>query len=334
MVEHMSAGPSGSTIAEAVRLAARAPSLHNSQPWRWQSDGEVLRLFAVPERMLTTTDPSGRQMLISCGATLDHLRTAMAAAGWRPSVARFPDPGNTTHLADITFEHSPLVTDADRARAAAIDRRYTDRLPFGPPPGWPDFEPILRSAVDTTDTAVSILPEESHPALAHATRMTGARRRYDSNYHAELHWWTGHVIGATGVPKTSLVSPREHEQVDIGRQFPAASSDTGTSGENSSDHAEVLVVSTAGDTPEDHLRSGETVSAVLLESTRAGYATCPLTHLTEISDSRHVVRQLIDGDQSPQILVRVGAPPQRDRRPERTPRLPLTEILSTGRSGD
>ncbi len=334
MVGYMSAGPSGSTIADAVRLAARAPSLHNSQPWRWQSDGEVLRLFAVPERMLTTTDPGGRQMLISCGATLDHLRAAMAAAGWRLSVARFPDPNNKAHLADITFERSPIVTDADRARAEAIDRRFTDRLPFGSPPGWPEFEPVLRSATDSADTAVEILPEESHPALAHATRLTGARRRYDSNYHAELHWWTGHVIGATGVPKSSLISPREHEQVDIGRRFPTTSSVTGPTGENSSDHAVVLVVSTAGDTPAEHVRSGETLSAVLLESTLAGYATCPLTHLTEVPESRRAVRQLSDTDQLPQILVRVGAPPHRDRPPERTPRLPLTEILSDTKSGN
>ncbi len=332
MVGYMSAGLSGSTIADAVRLAARAPSLHNSQPWRWQSDGEVLRLFAVPERMLTTTDPGGRQMLISCGAGLDHLRAALAAAGWSLAVARFPDPNNKAHLADITFERSPIVTDADRARAEAIDRRYTDRLPFGPPPGWSEFEPVLRAATDSADTTVEILPEESHPALAHATRLTGARRRYDSNYHAELHWWTGHVIGATGVPKSSLVSPREHQQVEIGRRFPVTSSDTAHTGENSSDHAVVLVVSTAGDSPAEHLRAGEMLSAVLLESTLAGYATCPLTHLTEVPESRRAVRQLIDGNQLPQILARVGAPPQRDRPPERTPRLPLTEILSDAKS--
>lgn len=333
MVEPMSAGPSGSTIADAVRLATRAPSLHNSQPWRWEFDGEVLRLFAVPERILTTTDPGGRQMLISCGATLDHLRAAMVAAGRRPTVTRFPDPGNPAHLADITFERSANVTDADRDRAAAIDRRYTDRLPFGPPPGWPEFEPVLRAATDSADTAVDILPAESHPELAHATRLTGARRRYDSNYHAELHWWTGHVIGGTGVPKTSLVSPREYERVDIGRQFPTTSAAAAEAADDSPDRAEVLIVSTTGDTPEEHLRSGETLSAVLLESTRAGYATCPLTHLTEVPDSRHAVRRLVDSNRLPQVLVRVGAPPQRERPPERTPRLPVGDILSITSSG-
>lgn len=326
MLAPMMAGPSGSTIEHAVRLAARAPSLHNSQPWRWQVDGDTLRLYTVPERMLPTTDPSGRQMLISCGAALDHLRAALAAEGWRLSATRLPDPVRPALLAAITFDRSEAVTDADRARADAIDRRYTDRLPFPPPPRWPEFEPALRSGPDAAGVAVDVLAQDDHPALAHATALTGARRRYDSAYHAELHWWAGHVVGGTGVPKTSLVSPAEHERVDIGRQFPAAGTDTDAASDE--DRAAVLVLSTTGDTPGEHIRCGEALSAVLLDATAAGYATCPLTHLTEVPDSRTAVRRLIGGERLPQILVRVGAPPQRDSPPARTPRLPLADILS------
>lgn len=322
----MTAGPDGSTIEHAVRLAARAPSLHNSQPWRWEVDSETLRLFTVPERMLPTTDPSGRQMLISCGATLGHLRAALAADGWRAAVTRLPDPGHPALLAALTFDRSAGVTEPERARAAAIDRRYTDRLPFPPPPGWPEFEPELRSGFDSDGVGLDVLTRDDHAALADATKMTGARRRYDSAYHAELHWWAGHVIGGKGVPRTSLVSPAEHERVDIGRQFPAT--DTDTDGATDEDRAAVLVLSTTGDSPGEHIRCGEALSAVLLDATAAGYATCPLTHLTEVPESRTAVRRLIGGERLPQILVRVGAPPHRDRPPARTPRLPLTDILS------
>ncbi|WP_280400915.1 Acg family FMN-binding oxidoreductase [Nocardia carnea] len=324
----MNAGPSASTLEHAVGLAARAPSLHNSQPWQWRADGDVLRLSAARERMLPTTDPSGRQMLISCGATLDHLRAAMAAAGWRLSADRFPDPGDPELLAHITFEHAPTVVEDDRARADAIDRRYTDRLPFGPPPAWDEFEPALRSAVEDREIRVDVLAEDDHPALAHATQMTGARRRYDSAYHAELHWWTGHVIGGAGVPKTSLISPEEHERVDIGRRFPTVPTESDTAADTAEDHAVVLVLSTGADTRDDHVRCGEALSTVLLDATAAGYATCPLTHLTEISDGRTAIRELIGGDRLPQVLIRVGAPPRRDRPPARTPRLPLAEIFS------
>ncbi|MFQ6328674.1 hypothetical protein ACLMAL_21380 [Nocardia sp. CWNU-33] len=70
--------PTGETIEKAVLRAGRAPSLHNSQPWHWTFDGQTLRLFAVPERMLPATDTFGRQMLISCGIALSHLSAAIA----------------------------------------------------------------------------------------------------------------------------------------------------------------------------------------------------------------------------------------------------------------
>jgi hypothetical protein len=79
-------------IKDAVRVACRAPSLHNSQPWRWVLEGDSLQLFADPHRVVRRTDRSGREALISCGVVLDHLRVAMAAAGWTANVDRFPNP--------------------------------------------------------------------------------------------------------------------------------------------------------------------------------------------------------------------------------------------------
>ena len=86
-------------ITGAMELAVRAPSLHNSQPWRWVADGGVLELFADPTRIGRSTDSTGREVLISCGAVLDHFCVAMAAAGWEALIDRFPNPNNHDHLA-------------------------------------------------------------------------------------------------------------------------------------------------------------------------------------------------------------------------------------------
>jgi hypothetical protein len=42
--------PDPQLIREAVSLACHAPSLHNSQPWRWVSEGVALQLWADPWR--------------------------------------------------------------------------------------------------------------------------------------------------------------------------------------------------------------------------------------------------------------------------------------------
>src|SRR6201997_710974 len=128
--------PEPEVIRDAVLLASRAPSLHNSQPWRWVVEGAKMHLWADPRRMMPATDRAGRELTLSCGAILDHLRVAMAAAGWDTAVERFPDPHDPDHLATLSFISKEAVTDADRQRADAILRRRTDRLPFDEPAGW------------------------------------------------------------------------------------------------------------------------------------------------------------------------------------------------------
>ena len=110
-------------IRAAVQLACRAPSLHNSQPWRWVAEGTGLRLYVDRSRILSSTDKSGREAHIGCGAVLDHLCVAMAAAGWIANVERFPDPNNLDHLASLDFSPMSLVTDDQRRRADAILHR-------------------------------------------------------------------------------------------------------------------------------------------------------------------------------------------------------------------
>jgi nitroreductase len=83
-------------IKDVVRSACRAPSLHNAQPWQWVARRGRLALFLDSSRAMVS-DPSGREALIGCGAALDHLRVAIAAAGWQAHIARFPNPNDPNH---------------------------------------------------------------------------------------------------------------------------------------------------------------------------------------------------------------------------------------------
>ncbi|GAB4585659.1 Acg family FMN-binding oxidoreductase [Nocardia sp. IFM 10818] len=322
----MSQIPGVETIKTAVRLAGRAPSLHNSQPWRWVFDGAVLQLYSVPARMLSSTDSSGRQLLLSCGIALGHLRAALAAAGWCATVAYFPNPTRHDHLATVVFEPAPIVTEADRDRAAAIERRHTDRLPFLPPAGWADFEIVMRTLIPRDDAVLTSLPDQARSDLARASRLTAAIRRYDHAYQAELRWWTGHSFATTGVPPSALVSAAERERVDVGRTLPTVP-DLSRRTAVTADQSVVLVLSTTGDTGEELVHCGEALSTLLLECTVAGYATCTLTHVIELPDSRAIVRRLTGLPQRPQALVRVGMIPDDDTPAWPTPRLPLGQIL-------
>ena len=314
-------------LKAAVQLACRAPSLHNSQPWRWGAEGAGLHLYVDRSRILPSTDKSGREAYISCGAVLDHLRVAMAAAGWIANVNRFPDPDNPDHLASLDFSPMSLVTDGHRRRADAILHRRTDRLPYAAPRNWESFEPLLRNAFDATTVHLDVIADELRPELARASRLTESLRLYDSSYLTELYWWTGHFENSDGVPRSSLVSAAENERVDVGRTFPVSAHNERHAGIGQ-DQSTVLVLSTDEDTRDDALRCGEALSAVLLECTLAGMATCTLTHLTELSSSRNLIGTLTGRAAMPQLLIRVGEAPVLGEAPPMTPRRPLRDVLT------
>src|SRR5829696_2310804 len=313
-------------IKGAMELAVRAPSLHNSQPWRWVADGGVLELFADPTRIGRSTDSTGREVLISCGAVLDHLRVAMAAAGWEAVIDRFPNPNNFDHLATLEFRPMEFVTDAHRARAEAIRHRRTDRLPFAAPPQWDSFEPVLRETLTAGVADLDVIPDDSRPQLADASRLSADLRRYDSSYHAELQWWTTHSDSSQGIPEAALASEDEAQRVDVARDFP-----TSVHGERRAlvgrDHSRILVLSTYDDSRANALGCGEALSTVLLECTMASLATCTLTHMIERHASREIVRRLTRRIAEPQLLIRVGTIPSTDSLPPPTPRRPVSEIL-------
>ncbi|QUR69626.1 NAD(P)H nitroreductase [Mycobacterium spongiae] len=317
-------------LQKAVLLACRAPSVHNSQPWRWVVEPGptdiTIRLFVDRHRMVPATDRSGRQTLISCGAVLDHFRIAMAAARWQANIARFPVPNEPDQLAVVDFEPADHLTRAERDRAHAILHRRTDRLPFDRPRNWQLFAPSLVSTFDDGALNIDVLSDEQRPLLAEASRVSEALRREDASYCAEIQWWTSPFTLDEGVPASALASDTERLRVDVRREFPVRGHQNRRA-EVTADQSKILVLSTPEDTAADVLRCGEALSTVLLDCTTAGMATCTLTHLIESDDGRDILRGLIGHRGEPQVLLRVGTSPAMEHLPPPTPRRPLADVV-------
>ncbi|TAM72297.1 NAD(P)H nitroreductase [Mycobacterium sp.] len=312
-------------IESAVRLACRAPSLYNTQPWLWVADGAGLDLFLDTGRVVHT-DRSMREAHISCGGALEHLRVAMAAAGWISDVERFPESGNPTHLARVKFVPAVGVADHQRRRADAILKRRTDRLPFLAPIDWESFETLLRGRIGTGAVRLDILPEKTRPRLAEAAELTESLRLYDSPYHLELDWWTAPFEVSEGIPYSSLISATESDRVGVNRHFPFTHHLDRRAGVTR-DFSKILMLSTEDDSHANAFACGEVLSSVLLECTMAGLATCPVSQLTELSVSRELLAALTDHTDLPQVLIRVGVAPALDGTPPPTPRRALADVL-------
>ncbi|MER5267118.1 NAD(P)H nitroreductase [Actinosynnema sp. NPDC002837] len=320
--------PDEETIAAAVALACRAPSVHNTQPWRWRVGDRSVHLYADPSRQLPATDPRGADLLLSCGAALHHLRVALAALGWRAVVHRLPNPADPDHLAAVEFTRRE-PTDADVAMASAIPRRRTDRRRFS---SWDVPRPVLdllaERAIEEDATAHEVTGTRDRFDLATAIGRAAAVQDADPTYQAEVRRWSGGRANVDGVPAANApAGVPQHGDVQL-REFPGGELLDERLDEWEEDGASLLVLATSSDDRLSLLRAGEAMSAVLLEATAAGLATCPLSQPLEVAETRDRVRdEVLDGTSCPQILLRVGwAAFNADPLPP-TPRRAVTELI-------
>src|SRR5215469_12942053 len=174
-------------VARLLATAARAPSVHNTQPWRFSVTPHAIELYADPGRKVHQ-DAIGRQMLISCGAALFGLRLAVRELGRVPAVTLLPDPGRPALLARVALGPEAPATELERRMLAALPHRHTHRGAFdpGPLPGccpacsmtpWPRA-PCLPSSRGPTATRNSPpwlpRPRESRPRTRRPARTSCA----------------------------------------------------------------------------------------------------------------------------------------------------------------
>lgn len=91
----------GADRLEILRLAALAPSSHNSQPWQIKIvTPDHWQLLADLNRRLPAVDPANREGLLSIGAFLANLKLAAPHFGWWPEIKIVAENTTASVIAD------------------------------------------------------------------------------------------------------------------------------------------------------------------------------------------------------------------------------------------
>jgi len=283
-----------------IELATRAPSVHNTQPWRFQAGPGALDLYADRTRQLAHLDPTGRQLTISCGAALLFARVALAAAGVAHHVELMPNHDDFDLLARILLAGDQEAGPDETLLARTIPRRSTVRGIFDErrvPARLRD-----RLAADAASEGAWLRWIDSPPERAvTAVLVTRATRveEADPAYRAELRRWRRDG-GPDGVPAAALPYPPPRQRASDAplRDFEP-------------DNA--------------RLEAGQATARILLRLTAAGAAASPLGQVLDLPWTREQLRLRLGLLGHPQMLLRLGYAPAGG---PGTPRRPVEDVLA------
>jgi nitroreductase len=318
--------PTGSLeeqVAELVHAATLAPSMHNTQPWRFRllRDAETIELYADPDRMLPRSDPHGRAVHIGCGAALFNLRVAAATAGRQALVRLLPATSEPLLLASVRLAGQHRPDETDRELYAAIPARHSNRGPYSGRPVPPGVRAELVAAAQFEGATLSLPGQAETHRLLRLIADAECDLIGDPGYRDELARWVGGERDKDGIPG-SAAGPRDPRGSTPVRDFLGGH----TAGYAwFEEQPQLAVLSTATSTKLDWLRAGQALQRVLLTATQHGIATSLLTQPLETSDAWQV-RDPMSGRGTPQLILRIGyglpAPA--------SPRRPVSDVLDAG----
>ncbi len=319
-------------LVAAATAAALAPSVHNTQPWRWRIQNGTADLYADTRRQLHITDPDRRLLLLSCGAALHHACVALAADGIAVDVVRMADPDDMDrqtvrlpvgtdpdHLATITVTGSIPVTDDAMRRFQTTEIRHTDRRALLDESLPPTALAALRSTAESYGVGFHLLDRDQVIDLAGATDRAQRDEHDDPAAQAELDAWTGphHPIDA-GIPSASI--PAGTVQTTVGmRNFGQIGTLPITWGHDN--FASYAILYGLAEQPRGWLRAGEALSAIWLTATEHMVAVLPLSAAVESPATRQALRRMLAGVGYPYLALRLRIADPAQSSPPRTPRL-------------
>lgn len=315
-------GLSEAALLSCVRAAVAAPSLHNSQPWRFRILGGGVDVYVDRNRQLRVIDPYGREMLISVGAAVLDLRVAMRQSGRVPMCRLWPDAAEPDLVARVRPGRAAPPDPAVDALARAIPKRHTNRLPFDRAVVPVDVLEELTDAAALEAATLSTADAFGRTAVLSLVRAAEQRLRAEGRYRAELTEWTLPSPGRhDGVPPHAFGPWAALETLPL-RDFGLTQPQLHRRDEQFEPYPTILVLSTAGDTAEQWVRAGQALQRVLLVATVHGLAATPMSQPLEIPAFRQMLTDTATGRWA-QVILRVGY----GRPTAATPRRPLTEVL-------
>ncbi|HEV7899601.1 MAG TPA: nitroreductase family protein [Planosporangium sp.] len=306
-------------FAAVLRAATRAPSMLNTQPWRFRMGPAQIDLLVDPGRRLPVADATGSASRLACGAALYNLRVALAVRGTPALIRLQPDRADPCLLARLTPAEPRPPTPAELCLNRAIPRRHSNRARFLDKLVPAEVRAELIAAARTENAWFDLLlGPAAVEAAAGLVETAHEILNRDAGYRAELSRWT-RTISTDVIPVDGVPVSRPYDllpRCDFGSREMPGSREFGC-------EPLVAVLGGPGDWPADQIQAGQALQRVLLTATDLGLAVSMFSQPIEVASVREQLRLALGRHTAPQMLMRFGyatpAPP--------SPRRPVADVI-------
>ncbi len=285
-----------------VNYAVLAPSLHNSQPWKFAVRADEIRILADPTRQLKVADSDARELYISIGCAIENLLIAATYFGLYTSVTYFPDAHDELLVASVSFtEGAGAPSLADQERFLAIGLRHTNRQTYANKPLTENDLQRLGASVREPDVALQV-SDDTHLKLAVNALVVSAdiTQFADPNYRDELNNWIQQgefgyrwLISRMGQLATTYLASHHKPikpEADIVINAPL-----------------LALITTHADDRCSQVKAGQVFERLALQATTLNIGIQPLSQIVQVHELKPELLRLFEAaTEFPQMVFRLG----------------------------
>ena len=304
--------PSGGDerLTALLAWALLAPSPHNTQPWAWSVRDGVIELRRDNSRLLTVSDPAGRELTIGCGCALEHLLLRLGADGDLVQVDVLPDGDDPTLLARVTVGEGTPYANLP-ALVAQMPQRRTNRTAYrGEPMNAEQRGRLVDAAAGFGVEALWVSDAAARDAIVDLIMRSDREQMADPQFRKELSHWMrpehshqmdgmeADLLGEHGV--AAYVAPI------VVRTFDVGSSQAAKDAQLTEGSPDIFILHTAQDDPAAWLATGRALAHFTLGAMDLGRASAYMNQPCEVAESRAELRKLFNISGNPQLILRMG----------------------------
>ena len=318
---------SAETKRKLVYFATRAPSGHNSQPWKFRFSDNCIEIHPDFERSLPVVDPNHRELFVSLGCASENLTIAASHFDLQPSVC--VDCNSPSPVIRVNLEFAgPIPEDPLHS---VIEKRQTNRRVYDGRRLTPHQLNRLKIVSPNEGVSIDFFERGSHDFEKIKGRITAANeiQMENNEFKTELLDWirynrsqvADHMDGLTHRVMDAPAMPTFFGRWLMGRFLnPEAQAISDLKKIESSSH--LVVLSTFSNDTRHWIALGQSLQRLLLNLTSLGIAAAYMNPPCEVRETSRQLAELIDR-RNPMIVLRIGFAKDANS----SPRRPVEDVV-------